>query len=931
MSKKYKAQKYKLYQIDEYKGKTNKFIENEYKLFNINEIKDVLSKDKGYHIRISSEKDYIFFGDCDGYKKDFDIFATILVNFLDRMYKINLKPCDVLYTQNESKKGSYHYSIPVIYASCEKLKEIHTNFYNNNKDEFTYTKDDKTYRIIDTTIYSNHWFRLPNQSKEGKKKTKHIIRSGEIIDFFVEYIPAESVCINNNKFIGLDKKSIIKKKLDVEEVSNLSEEYEQTDFTDDDVKKLCSFLLKKRMDDYKSWIDTGMCLKNLSNKYLKYWIEVSKKSKKFDEEECTDKWKSFKVTKSGYGIGSLIMWCKEDNKDKCKNFLRERNIKSFVERNKDKFPDNDLEVSNIITNNDYHYISLNDKYCPIMEKEHKNNNMFLELTPYELVMKCNRCVGHKYPCDHIKPTTKDIKQLFSVKIDNLTVNNYYGDNNNIDDIEIENIRISDDEEFDKLIVKSLNGTHYDIAEVLFYLTKDKFVFADKDTDSDVKIWYEFYNHRWNVSIKLRNLISKMMPEKYEMIINEYKKKLCGEDENIIKLKIKKIKNIIKTLKTSNVKNNIMTELEELSQIEWKDNFYNKLDSNLHLFGFNNGVYDFKKMEFRNGKPDDYISMTCGYDYIDKHTKNLKQLKNFINDIQSNDDQLDYLLTYISTCLAGRNFEELFTILTGVGRNGKSKFISLIKKVFGDYSGSVSSKLFTRPRPDASAPDPGLLSLTKKRIVFASEPEKADKMNSGFIKFVTGNDSVMLRKCHGNNMCNFQANFITFLICNDIPDIDEIDGAFCKRLRCVPFETVFCDNPKNENERKINKNIESELDGYAQDLMLLLIEKYKKYLDNDRKLVPTPKILEFTNSYKDDVDTYLSFLNECTIESEDECVHISDLYSVFKNWFKNNNPNEKLPTSKNFNSGIKKHKIILRSIRIGTKVSTGIKNLKMIDE
>ena len=44
--------------------------------------------------------------------------------------------------------------------------------------------------------------------------------------------------------------------------------------------------------------------------------------------------------------------------------------------------------------------------------------------------------------------------------------------------------------------------------------------------------------------------------------------------------------------------------------------------------------------------------------------------------------------------------EWFTILTGAGRNGKSKLIELIKKTFGDYYGSVKSQMFTRPQPDA---------------------------------------------------------------------------------------------------------------------------------------------------------------------------------------------------------------------------------------
>ncbi len=86
-------------------------------------------------------------------------------------------------------------------------------------------------------------------------------------------------------------------------------------------------------------------------------------------------------------------------------------------------------------------------------------------------------------------------------------------------------------------------------------------------------------------------------------------------------------------------------------------------------------------------------------------------------------------------------------MTGCGRNGKSKLIELLSKTFGEYFGSVQSQMFTRPRPDANSPDPGLL------------------------------------------------------ICNDIPECDDIDNAFSKRLRCINFPTEFVDNPKNENQYK----------------------------------------------------------------------------------------------------------------------------------
>jgi hypothetical protein len=60
----------------------------------------------------------------------------------------------------------------------------------------------------------------------------------------------------------------------------------------------------------------------------------------------------------------------------------------------------------------------------------------------------------------------------------------------------------------------------------------------------------------------------------------------------------------------------------------------------------------------------------------------------------------------------------------------------------------------------------------------------------------------LRNCHSNDMIDFTGNFITLLICNDIPDTDDIDNAFSKRLRCINFPTEFVMEPKKENQKKL---------------------------------------------------------------------------------------------------------------------------------
>jgi P4 family phage/plasmid primase-like protien len=352
-----------------------------------------------------------------------------------------------------------------------------------------------------------------------------------------------------------------------------------------------------------------------------------------------------------------------------------------------------------------------------------------------------------------------------------------------------------------------------------------------------------------------------------------------------------------------------------------------LDSNNNLIGFNNGVFDLSTFEFREGTQEDYISLSVGYDYSDKHTEKYNDLLKFLEDIQPNKEEREYMITYLSTGLIG-NLLELFTIFTGSGRNGKSKLVDLIELTFGEYWGTVSSSLFTRKRPDANSPDPGLLSLSTKRIITTSEPEKRENLNSGFIKFLTGKDSTTLRNCHSNEIIKFKPKFITIFICNDIPECDEIDKAFSKRLRCINFPTEFVIEPIGENQKKIDVNINKNFEHWKLDFMLLLIEYYKKYTKT-HELKPTENILKWTNQYKEDTDLYLQFLNEFIEETIDENdkIHFADMYNVFKDWFRGNNPNVKIPSDKEVGRNFKKYKLFDESIRINDKVRKGLKKHK----
>ncbi len=317
---------YKMYSIGQYSQGTKTFIDKSYKEYNLKDIITLLKKDNAYHIRVHETNNYTFFGDLDKYDKSIEEFKEIITNFLLTNYDITITINDIVHTQNDTTKGSFHYSIPLLYCSCLKLKEIHTNLK-------------KILPAIDTTIYAEHWFRLPNQSKEPKKKPNnsksgiHRIISGTIKDHFVEYINKNSICIESNKLTVnyLNNEENIKKNDDIDE--DIKDEHLniiiQNKVNIKIVHELLSILNKKRNDNFDEWIKIGFIFFDLNNNnndlsinYFNIWSDWSKQSNKYTEGCCEHFWKQFKQKDNKLTVKSLYYYAKIDNEIEYNNIIK---------------------------------------------------------------------------------------------------------------------------------------------------------------------------------------------------------------------------------------------------------------------------------------------------------------------------------------------------------------------------------------------------------------------------------------------------------------------------------------------------------------------------------------------------------------------------------------------------------------------------------
>lgn len=194
---------FKLYSIKKYNKANDIFKQSGHTIVTLYELEEKISKNNNYHFNVLPTKNYIFFGDCDYYRENnVESFLNLLIVFLKTSYDISITIADISHTINKSKLGSYHYSIPSLYCSCTKLKEIHLNFLNEHKSIFHYKNEqNEDIKVVDTKIYRDGWFRYPNQTKESIKGTEHSITKGLIRDFIVEYISTNSICIDNKEYI----------------------------------------------------------------------------------------------------------------------------------------------------------------------------------------------------------------------------------------------------------------------------------------------------------------------------------------------------------------------------------------------------------------------------------------------------------------------------------------------------------------------------------------------------------------------------------------------------------------------------------------------------------------------------------------------------------------------------------------------------------
>lgn len=246
------------------------------------------------------------------------------------------------------------------------------------------------------------------------------------------------------------------------------------------------------------------------------------------------------------------------------------------------------------------------------------------------------------------------------------------------------------EEYDKFIKtrisnfveRGISGTHDDIADVIREMYWQSYVCSSITKH----IWYEFQQdcHKWVMvqdAYTLKNKISNDVVKKF-MELHRQKIKEAEDAEGIYQDdKIKqsgKIQAIYNKLKSDSFLSSVVNTC---ARKFYDPKFEESLNSNPYLIGFENGVYDLREMIFRNGSPDDKITMSVGYNYR-KYKINdpeVVEIEKFFGTVQPDKDLRLYALCMISSFLDGRIRDQNFILWTGSGCHAKNEKIRMFDK------------------------------------------------------------------------------------------------------------------------------------------------------------------------------------------------------------------------------------------------------------
>lgn len=267
---------------------------------------------------------------------------------------------------------------------------------------------------------------------------------------------------------------------------------------------------------------------------------------------------------------------------------------------------------------------------------------------------------------------------------------------------------------------------------------------------------------------------------------------------------------------------------------------------------------------------------------------------------------EYLLDIMAYCLTGDTSREKFMVWYGaLGGNGKSTLQKLMEVILGPvgnggYYAVLNEATVTQSKQTAGAARPDVMDLMGARLAVVTDftNESGVKLDVGFIKAVTGRDTISARALFKGQV-NFRPMCKLLLACNDIPRF-AADGGMTRRFEALPFKRTFKavplpSDPVDPHRPAFDPHLGQKLEAHRDAIFTHLVWRATQLAARGYEITPPSRVTDFSTETLQDMNPLKAFISECC-QPGDERVAASKLLSAYKAWRRVNGGRDHTPVS-----------------------------------
>jgi putative DNA primase/helicase len=297
------------------------------------------------------------------------------------------------------------------------------------------------------------------------------------------------------------------------------------------------------------------------------------------------------------------------------------------------------------------------------------------------------------------------------------------------------------------------------------------------------------------------------------------------------------------------------------------------DADPWLLNCSNGTVDLRSGSLNPSDKADLVTKLVPVDFDPNAQAPLWE--KFLEEILPDPEVREFVQRAVGYSLTGSVQEQILLVCWGLGANGKSTFLEVLRAVFGDYAMNAPQDTLQAKR-ETSIPN-DVARLRGARLITCAETEDGGRLAESRVKQLTGGDMITARFMRAE-WFEFRLDGKVWLITNHKPVIRGTDYAIWRRIRLIPFAVTI---PEDQRDPQLLEKLKQELPG----ILAWAVQGCRAW--QQVRLKPPPQVMEATEAYRSEQDVLAHFLSSCCQVGSGLQVATASLYDRYKGWCADN--------------------------------------------